>query len=118
MRTWNLSLRFGLEIGAITGLGWAAWNQTEGTARWAAAVPLAAAGAWGVFNVPDDPSRSGAAPVQVPGWSRLALELLIFTGGWIGYGIAGHPAIGVTFAAVTVAHYAVSQARVRWLLAR
>ena len=34
MRPWNLALRLGLEIGALTGLGIAAWSQTEGAARW------------------------------------------------------------------------------------
>ncbi|WP_280456932.1 DUF2568 domain-containing protein, partial [Nocardia carnea] len=38
-------------------------------ARWLLVVllPVVAAAAWGVFAVPDDPSRSGAAPVAVPG---------------------------------------------------
>ena len=32
MRSWNLALRLGLEIGALIGLGLAAWTQTEGAA--------------------------------------------------------------------------------------
>jgi hypothetical protein len=120
MRPWNLTLRFGLEIGALIGLGVAAWIQTEGAARWVAVitVPLAAAALWGTFNVLDDPSRSGEAPVEVPGWVRLAIELLVLGGGWIAYGVAGFPAIGAAFAALTVLHYAVSRARVHWLLSR
>lgn len=66
MRPWNLALRLGLEIGALSGLGVAAWNQADGSARWIAVVvvPLAAAMLWGTFNVLDDPSRSGEAPVS------------------------------------------------------
>ena len=112
MRPWNLALRLGLEIGAVTGLGVAAWNQTGGAARWVAVVaaPLAGAVLWGTFNVLDDPSRSGEAPVEVPGWVRLAVELFVLGAGWIAYGLAGYPAIGVAFAALTVLHYAVARA--------
>jgi hypothetical protein len=120
MRPSNLALRLGLEIGALTGLGLAAWNQTDGAARWIAvsAAPLAGATLWGTFNVLDDPSRSGEAPVEVPGWVRLALELFVLGAGWVAYGIAGYPAIGASFAALTVLHYTVARARVQWLLNR
>ena len=120
MRPWNLALRLGLEIGALIGLGLAAWTQTEGSARWVAvaAVPLVAAVLWGTFNVVDDPSRSGEAPVEVPGWVRLTVELLVLGGGWVAYGIAGYPAIGAAFAALTLLHYTVSRARLHWLLSR
>jgi hypothetical protein len=120
MRPWNLALRLGLEIGALTGLGVAAWNQTDGAARWIAviAAPLIAATLWGTFNVLDDPSRSGEAPVEVPGRVRLAVELFVLAGGWVAYGIAGYPVIGAAFAALTVLHYAVGRARVHWLLSR
>ena len=69
MAAWNLGLRFGLELAALAGFGIAAWRLADGAWRWAAAigVPLAAAVFWGVFNVPGDPSRSGEAPVVVPG---------------------------------------------------
>jgi hypothetical protein len=120
MQPWNLALRLGLEFGALTGLGLAAWTQTDGPARWiaAAALPVAAAALWGTFNVLDDPSRSGAAPVEVPGHVRLAIELIVLGGGWIAYGIAGYPTLGAAFAALTVLHYAVSRPRVHWLLSR
>jgi hypothetical protein len=120
MRPWNLALRLGLELAALIGLGLAAWSQTDGAVRWIAviALPLVGATLWGTFNVLDDPSRSGEAPVEVPGWVRLAVELFVLFGGWVGYGVAGYPAIGATFAALTVLHYAVSAARVRWLLTR
>ena len=120
MRPWNLALRLGLEIAALTGLGLAAWHLTDGAARWVAviAVPLAAAALWGTFNVLDDPSRSGEAPVEVRGRVRLTVEGVVLFGGWVAYAVAGHPAISATFAALTVLHYAVGRARVRWLLTR
>jgi hypothetical protein len=120
MRPWNLALRFGLELGALTGLGVAAWTQTEGAVRWVAvvAVPLAAAALWGTVNVLDDPSRSGEAPVEVPGWVRLTVELLVLGSGWIAYGIAGYPAIGAACGALTLLHYTAGRARLRWLLSR
>lgn len=118
MRPWNLAIRLGLEIGALTGLGVGAWSQADGTARWiaVAAAPLAGAVLWGTFNVLNDPSRSGRAPVEVAGWVRLIVELLVLGTGWAAYGLAGHPTLGAGFAAVTVFHYAVAHARVRWLL--
>ena len=91
MAGWNLALRFGLELAALLGLGLAAWKFTPGPARWAAValVPIAAAVIWGVFNVLDDPSRSGAAPVEVTGWVRLAIELAILAAGVAAFAIAG-----------------------------
>ena len=93
MRPRNLALRLGLEMAALLGLGVAAWSQTDGAARWVAviALPLAAAALWGTFNVLDDPSRSGEAPVEVRGWVRLTVELIVLLGGWVGYGVAGYP---------------------------
>lgn len=118
MRPWNLALRLGLEIGALTGIGLAAWNQTAGAIRPAAVVaaPLAAAALWGTFNVLDDPSRSGEAPVEVSGPVRLGVEAVVLGGGCVAFGIAGHWTIGAAFAALTVVHYAVSRPRVHWLL--
>jgi hypothetical protein len=120
MRPWNLALRLALEIAALTGLALAAWNQTNGATRWLAVVaaPLIGAALWGTFNVLDDPSRSGEAPVEVPGRARLAVEFVVLGGGWIAYVIADYAPIGAVFAALTILHYSVSHARVSWLLTR
>lgn len=118
MAGWNLALRFGLELGALTGLAVAAWKLAPGQLRWATviAAPVVAATAWGVFNVVNDPSRSGAAPVEVSGWTRLALELLVLGGGAAALIIAGRPEIGTVFAVLIVAHYLASWSRVEWLI--
>lgn len=120
MRPWNLALRFGLEMAALVGFGLAAWHLSSGIVRWTAvvAVPLVAAVLWGTLNVLDDPSRSGNAPVEVSGRVRLVVEAIVLGGGWIAYGTAGHRALGVALAVLTVLHYAVAFGRVRWLLSR
>lgn len=118
MAGWNLALRFGLEVSALVGLGAAAWGLSTGAMRWLAviAVPLLAATLWGIFNVLDDPSRSGKAPVEVAGWIRLAIELLVLGGGAIAMGIATSGTLGVGFALLVAIHYATSWNRVQWLI--
>lgn len=118
MPAWNLALRFALELAALAALGLAAWTLTEGPLRWVAviALPLIAAAVWGVFNVAGDPSRSGAAPIAVPGWTRLSLELLVLGGGAAALVASGQRTFGVVLALLTVVQYATSLPRVRWLL--
>jgi len=118
MAGWNLALRFVLELAALTGLAAAAWRLGSGPGRWVAvvALPVAVAVVWGVCNVPDDPSRSGAAPVEVDGVIRLALELAILGGGAAAVAFAARPALGVVFAVAIVGHYLVSLDRIEWLV--
>jgi hypothetical protein len=118
MAGWNLALRFALEIGALIGLGIAAWQSTTGPVRWIAAiaVPLVAAAVWGTFNVLNDPSRSGEAPVEVAGWLRLLIELTILGGGAVAIGIVGGPIAGIGFAVLILVHYVASWSRVQWLI--
>ncbi len=118
MAGWNLGLRFGLEIAALAGIGAAAWRFADGSWRWVAVVaaPLVAAVVWGVFNVPGDPSRSGAAPVQVPGGVRLALELGVLAAGSAGFLLRGERLIGVGLSVLVVVHYVASVRRLEWLL--
>ncbi len=118
MAGWNLALRFVLELAALAGLAAAAWKLGAGPGRWIGvlAVPAAAAIVWGVFNVVDDPSRSGAAPVEVGGVVRLALELTILIAGAAGVAFAVRAGLGVLFAVTVVGHYVVSFDRVEWLL--
>ena len=75
----NLSVRFILEIIALIALG--AWAKSKFPGALGIVlmilIPLLAAVAWGTVNVKDDPSRSGKAPVPVPGILRLMLELAL-----------------------------------------
>lgn len=120
MAAWNLALRFGLEIAALVGLATAAWRLSDGAWRWAAviAVPLVAAAIWGTFNVPGDPSRSGAAPVEVPGALRLALELIVLGAGAAGFLARGPRAAGFALGTLVVVHYATSIPRIQWLVSK
>lgn len=115
---WNLALRFGLELAALAGLAAGAWSGIDGTIKWAAVAgaPVAGAAIWGVFNVPNDPSRSGGAPIVVPGLTRLGIGLLIFGGGAFGIVVAGQWEVALGFLAMVVLHYVLAWDRVRWLL--
>lgn len=75
----NLALRFALELSALAALGAWGWGRGSGwtAAALAIGLPLAAAVVWGTFAVIGDPSRSGKAPVPVPGPVRLALEVAV-----------------------------------------
>lgn len=114
----NLLLRFCLELAALTGIGMVAFQAGEGMIGYAYSIAavLFAAVAWGVFNVPDDPSRSGKAPVRVSGPVRLAIELAILLGGSLSFHLAGHTWIAIAHAALIALHYALSGDRLRWLL--
>ena len=114
----NLALRFLLEIGALIAIGYWGFSQHAGTWRWVAGLggPLVAAALWGTFAVPNDPSRSGKAPVPVPGVVRLLLELAFFgLAAWALHD-AGKPILALVLAGVTAAHYILSYDRVIWLV--
>lgn len=114
----NLTLRFILELIALFSMGYWGWTQHDGILRffWAFGLPLVAAILWGTFAVPNDPSRSGKAPVPVPGILRLLLELGVFALGiWCLFS-AGLPNLGWLLSIVVILHYLVSYDRIIWLL--
>jgi hypothetical protein len=114
----QLALRFALELGALIGIG--RWASLLAEGPWAYAtgvgVPLAAAVAWGTFAVRGDPSRSGNAPVPVPGTLRLALELVVFVTGAVGFAVRQNFIACGVFVALLGAHHAATKSRIRWLL--
>ena len=114
----NLIFRFLLELAALAGIAYGAWQRTEG---WigvllAIGLPLLAAAVWGTFAVPGDKSRSGQARVAVTGVVRLALELAVFGVGAAGFYLGGARSVGLAFAALVTIHYLISYDRVAWLL--
>jgi hypothetical protein len=114
----NLGVRFLLEVCALVAMGHWGWTQYTGALRFvlAVGVPLAAALIWATFAVPDDPSRSGKAPVPVPGIVRLMLELAVFGfAAWALYD-AGNALLSVVLIVVAIAHYGLSYDRIAWLL--
>jgi len=79
-------------------------------------IPFSLAVVWGVFNVPNDPSRSGNAPVVVPGLIRLILELVVF-----GFGVFCLHSVDFTMEAFIyslfiMGHYLFSYNRILWLI--
>ncbi len=117
MQAWNLALRFVLELGALVGLAVGGWSLggLQGLAATVVA-PLAGLALWGAFNVPGDPSRSGRAPVPVPGLLRLVVELGVLAGGYLGWALAGMPAVSLVLAALAVGHYVAGWRRLAWLV--
>lgn len=118
MAAWNLAVRFSLEAVALVALGVAGWKLGSGAMRWVLAIGVAgsAATAWAVFNVPNDPSRSGKAPIVVNGETRLILELVVLGSGAVALWHVGPPALTFGFAALVIVQYATSLNRVRWLI--
>ena len=115
----NLAVRFLLEILALIAFGTWAKAQFSGALGYILmiTVPLFAAVLWGTFNVKGDPSRSGKAPVPVPGIIRLTLELVFFgLAAWALFNLNG--TYGWIFGLVTLAHYILSYDRILWLLKR
>jgi hypothetical protein len=115
----NLAIRFLLELAALATFG--IWGWQHGDEVWlryilAIGLPIITAVVWGVFNVPNDPSRSGAAPVVVPGTFRLAIELMFFALAiWSLYDL-GHTRISILLGLLVIMHYIASYDRLLWLI--
>lgn len=116
----NLALRFVLELTALYAVGFWGWAHFDGVLRILSAIglPLLAASLWGTFRVPGDASANGRAPVAVPGWLRLLLELGLFTFAAWGLQDAGAVTAALLFGGVSLLHYLISYDRVLWLLKR
>jgi hypothetical protein len=116
----NLVFRFCLEMASLIAVGMWGWHPTDGWLRYVLAIglPLILSTIWGVFNVPGDPSRSGNAPVVVPGILRLFIELIFFACGAYAFLSLGYQAIGGTFIILVILHYLASFNRISWLLKR
>ena len=114
----NLFVRFLLEVTVLLATGIWGWKLTNHGLKFVLGfgIPILLAVIWGLFAVPEDPSRSGAAPIVVSGWFRLLIELLIFSfGAWCIYNL-GYSKISLVITLILVIHYAVSHDRVIWLL--
>ena len=113
----NLALRFLLELAALAGFVVLAWSWASGVWRYlvAAALVVVIGLLWTTFAVPDDPSRSGHAPVPVSGTVRLILELLLLLGGAFALFLAGHGWMAFLLAALIAVHYGFSIERLAWL---
>jgi hypothetical protein len=114
----NLAIRFALEVVAIISFGiWGFRSSDEWYGYLLALLfPLLFAGLWGVFAVPNDPSRSGKTVVVTPGPIRLVLELVLFgAAAWMLFDLH-FLRLGWIFSTVVIIHYASSYDRIVWLL--
>ncbi len=116
----NLAIRFLLEIAALLAVAVWGWQQSNGWLKFVLAlgIPIILAIVWGTFAVPNDPSRSGAAPVAVPGILRLVIELAIFAlAVWSLYDM-GYINLSWILGIIVALHYITSYDRIRWLVAQ
>ncbi len=114
----NLALRFLLELAAIFTFGLWGFNAAEGTSGilFAILLPLAFALLWGIFAVPNDPSRSGKTVIATPGIIRLFLELSLFTAASWMMSDLDYPKVWWIYWGIVLIHYIISYDRVLWLL--
>ena len=114
----NLMIRFLLELAAIAAVGIWGWKQGADWDRflWAILLPIILMTVWGVFAVPNDPSRSGNAPVPIAGWLQLLIELGIFSCATLALYDLGFHRTALVFGGICLLHYVVSYDRILWLL--
>ena len=114
----NLLFRFLLEITVLVVVVVWSWRSIDGWLGFVLAFvfPFILALIWGIFAVPDDPSRSGKAPVPISGLLRLVLELMIFSFAVWCLNALGVPYLSVAFTLLVLLHYVISLDRVRWLI--
>ncbi len=114
----NLILRFLLEICALIAMGLWGWNQSDDWFRLVLAlgIPILATVVWGTFAVLKDPSRSGSAPISIPGILRLIIEFVFF--GFAIWAIfdLGYTRLSWIIGSVVIIHYLISYDRIMWLL--
>ena len=116
----NLAVRFLLEMSALVSLGLWGWKQSDGWLRFVLAfgIPIIFAMIWGTFAVPDDPSRSGKAPIVTLGIIRFAIEIGFFAcATWSLYDM-GFNKVSLAFGIIVVLHYILSYDRIKWLMSQ
>jgi hypothetical protein len=94
----NLALRFLLELCALVALGY--WGFKTGSAAIAKValgigLPLVAAVVWGVFVAP-------RAPVALPGFVVLPLQVVVFGSAAAGLVATGHRTLALAFGVLVV----------------
>lgn len=115
---WQLAARFALEVASLIAIGRYAASRFIGLSGYVAAwvAPAIIAVCWATFAVKGDPSRSGKAPVPIPGVLRLVFELAVFLGGAAALAARSRWTELGLFMAVLVIHHAMTTERIRWLI--
>ncbi len=116
----NYLIRFLLEIIALMSVAIWGWKHGDGWLRYflAAGFPIILAIIWGTFAVPNDPSRSGSAPIVTSGVIRLAIELGFFAFAAWSLSDIGWSKVSLIFGIVVLLHYVASYDRILWLLSQ
>jgi len=114
----NLALRFILEMIMLFAVAYWGWKSHLGLLRYLFSIglPILLAVLWGVFAVPNDPSRSGKTVVKTPGWIRLIMELAFFGFGAWALCWSGMSIVSYVFIFLVYVHYLFSLDRIRWML--
>ncbi len=114
----NLALRFALELSSLTSVGFWGWHLSDEWFQYplAIGIPLLLAICWGTFAVPNDRSRSGKAPISIPGLLRLILELILFSAGSVALFNLNLEIIGACYTLLLILHHVFSIERIQWLL--
>jgi len=116
----NLMIRFLLELMALASVGLWGWKSYEGTLQYilGLGLPILMTIVWGTFAVPDDPSRSGKAPIPVSGLIRLIIEFIFFAlAVWVLYDLE-YTRLSYALGGIVLIHYLVSYDRLKWLLSQ
>ena len=114
----NLALRFLLEVAAIIAMGLWGYNNSGNMSGILLAILLNLGFAllWGIFAVPNDPSRSGKTVVPTPGIIRLILELSLLTAATWMLRDLDYSNVWWIFGSIVLVHYLLSYDRVLCLL--
>lgn len=114
----NLFVRFLLEMLALVFAGIWGWHQSDSGFRilMCVLIPGTMATIWGVFAVPNDPSRLGKAPIRTPGFLRLLIELAFFGFAIWALSDLGWTKLSLGLGLVVMLHYITSYDRVLWLM--
>ncbi|MEJ7839312.1 MAG: YrdB family protein [Thermomicrobiales bacterium] len=114
-----LAVRFVMEVVAWSGLFWWGWSIADGGISGIVLGTLffgLSIFVWGMFAVPDDPSRNSDPPIGIPGWLRLIIELTTFGLAAYGIWVSGARWLSealLTFVGIT---YLLTYDRAIWLL--
>jgi hypothetical protein len=116
----NLLFRWFLDLAVLASVGLWGWQRTGGWGRPFVAVllPLTIVAVLGLFAAEDDPTRSGYAPVPVPGGLRFLLEVAVFGLACLALADLGLHRAGMSLSGGVLVHYALDWRRVRRLLGR
>ncbi len=116
----NLMIRFLLELIALGSVGYWGWKNYDGALQYILGIglPIFMTIIWGTFAVPDDPSRSGKAPIPISGFVILLIEITFFAlAVWALYDLK-QDKLSYILGGIVIIHYLVSYDRISWLLSR